>query len=216
MSFDVGARLKALRALYGLSQRELAKRAGVTNSTISLIEQNRVSPSVASLKKVLDGLPISLAEFFTMDLGAEDKTFYGVHEFADFSFGDTVKFRMVGGSYRDRKLHMMQETYMPGGDTGGTMLTYDGEEAGVIVSGAIELTVGDERRVLTAGEGYYFSTRMPHRFRNTGDEPCVLVSASTTTTFQKGQAATVQPMEAAEEAPPEDPPHMQMQGERTP
>lgn len=201
MSFDVGARLKALRALYGLSQRELAKRAGVTNSTISLIEQNRVSPSVASLKKVLDGLPIQLSEFFTMDLEQENKTFYGTDEFATFGFGDTVDFRMVGGNYRDRKLHMMEETYRPGGDTGAPMLAYDGEEAGIVISGAIKLTVGDESRELTAGEGYYFSTALPHRFHNRSDTPCVLISASTTTTFHKGQAATGQPLDATE-APP--------------
>ena len=57
---DVGARLRALRLMHGLSQRELAKRAGVSNAIISLIEQNRSSPSVGSLKKVLDGLPVSL------------------------------------------------------------------------------------------------------------------------------------------------------------
>ncbi|XKG60967.1 cupin domain-containing protein [Caenispirillum salinarum] len=211
MSFDVGARLKALRALYGLSQRELAKRAGVTNSTISLIEQNRVSPSVASLKKVLDGLPIALAEFFTMDLGQENKTFYGADEFAAFSFGDTIDFRMVGGSYADRKLHMMQETYRPGGDTGEPLLSYEGEEAGIVISGTIELTVGAESRQLSAGEGYYFSTAEPHRFRNTTGAPCVLISASTTTTFHKGQAASGQPLDAAEA-----PPAMTNQGDATP
>ena len=65
---DIGSRLQAVRKSKGLSQRELAKRVGVTNSTISLIEQNKVSPSVSSLKKVLDGVPMSLAEFFTLDL----------------------------------------------------------------------------------------------------------------------------------------------------
>ena len=63
MSIDVGARLKHVREVHGLSQRELARRAGVTNGLISLIEQNRVSPSVGSLKKVLDGVPLSMAEF---------------------------------------------------------------------------------------------------------------------------------------------------------
>ena len=53
---DIGARLQLVRKSKGLSQRELAKRVGVTNSTISLIEQNKVSPSVSSLKKVLDGI----------------------------------------------------------------------------------------------------------------------------------------------------------------
>ena len=49
--FDLGQRLRALRLARGLSQRELAKRAGVSNAIISLIEQNRSSPSVGSLKR---------------------------------------------------------------------------------------------------------------------------------------------------------------------
>jgi transcriptional regulator with XRE-family HTH domain len=60
----IGARLRAIRESRGLSQRALARRAGVTNGIISLIGQNRNSPSVASLKKVLEGIPLPLAEFF--------------------------------------------------------------------------------------------------------------------------------------------------------
>lgn len=47
---DTGTRLKLVRERNNLSQRELARRSGLTNSTISQIEQNRVSPSVSSLK----------------------------------------------------------------------------------------------------------------------------------------------------------------------
>ena len=45
MEFNAGERLRTLRGLYGLSQRALAKKAGVTNGMISMIEQNRNSPS---------------------------------------------------------------------------------------------------------------------------------------------------------------------------
>ena len=51
--FDVGQRLRRLRERHGLSQRALARRAGVSNAAISLIEQNGSSPSVGMLKKVL-------------------------------------------------------------------------------------------------------------------------------------------------------------------
>jgi transcriptional regulator with XRE-family HTH domain len=87
---DIGARLQLVRKTKGLSQRELAKRVGVTNSTISLIEQNKVSPSVSSLKKVLDGIPISLADFFTMDLdtGPVDSPFYACGEQPDVGNND--------------------------------------------------------------------------------------------------------------------------------
>ena len=94
MTIDVGGHLKAVRMMYGLSQRELAKRAGVTNGTISLIEQNRVSPSVSSLKKVLDGVPMSLAEFFTLDLQETPQVFYARDELTDIGDRD-VSLRLV-------------------------------------------------------------------------------------------------------------------------
>ena len=76
VGFDLGARLRSLREMHGLSQRELAKRAGVSNAIISLIEQNRNSPSVGSLKRVLDGLPISLADFFAGEAAARPQVFF--------------------------------------------------------------------------------------------------------------------------------------------
>src|SRR6202011_4542556 len=103
MSLDVGSHLKAVRQMYGLSQRELAKRAGVTNGLISLIEQNRVSPSVSSLKKVLDGLPMSLAEFFTLDLGAPPQTFFAVDELVELG-NEEVSLRLVAAQRPGRQL----------------------------------------------------------------------------------------------------------------
>ena len=51
------------------------------------------------------------------------------------------------------------------------------------MSGRIEVTVGGNTRVLGPGEAYYFSSSLPHRFRNPGREPCEIVSASTPPTF---------------------------------
>ena len=61
-SVDIGGRLRHLRMQHNLSQRELAKRTGVTNSTISLIESNASNPSVGALKRILDGIPIGMAD----------------------------------------------------------------------------------------------------------------------------------------------------------
>lgn len=182
MSIDVGAHLKAVRMMYGLSQRELAKRAGVTNGTISLIEQNRVSPSVSSLKKVLDGVPMSLAEFFTLDLQVNPQVFYTREELTDIGDGD-VSLRLVAAKRPGRAMTIMHERYRPKADTGADMLSHKGEEGGVVVAGRIELTVGVHSRVLTPGDAYYFSSAVPHRFRNVGEEPCEIISASTPPSF---------------------------------
>jgi transcriptional regulator with XRE-family HTH domain len=182
MSIDVGSHLKAVRQMYGLSQRELAKRAGVTNGLISLIEQNRVSPSVSSLKKVLDGIPMALADFFTLDLGGKPQVFFPREELANIGTA-SVELRLVGGRLAQRSMSILHEHYAANADTGEEMLTHAGEEGGVVVKGKIELTVGGESRVLGAGDAYYFKSSVPHRFRNLGREECEIVSASSPPSF---------------------------------
>src|SRR6478672_980577 len=112
MSIDVGARLKHVRELHGLSQRELARRAGVTNGLISLIEQNRVSPSVSSLKKVLDGIPMSLADFFTLDLGTSPQVFFASDELPVMGDRD-VTFRLVAARRPNRAMAVLLERHPP-------------------------------------------------------------------------------------------------------
>jgi len=180
---SVGARLKRMRQVFGLTQRELARRAGVTNGAISLIEQGRVSPSISSLKKILDGIPMSLAEFFTIDLAAPEEVFFSADELTEIAFEDRISFRMVGRRLKNRALQMLHEAYRPGADTGEAMLRHDGEEAGIVVRGRIVVTVGDQERALGAGDAYYFRSRIPHRFRNPFDEVCEVISANTPPSF---------------------------------
>lgn len=178
IGFDLGARLRAVRESHGLSQRELARRVGVTNGTISLIEQNKNSPSVASLKKVLEGIPMSLAEFFALDLPPKDQMFFKASDLVELTEG-AVSFRQVGGDLRGRTLQILHERYAPGADTGKTMLRHDSEEGGIVLRGHIEITVGNQRSVLGPGDAYYFDSCLPHRFRNVGHEECEIISACT-------------------------------------
>src|SRR5262249_57723103 len=112
MSIDVGARLRSVRTTFGLSQRELARRAGVTNGLISLIEQNRVSPSVSSLKKVLDGVPMSLAEFFTLDMSAAPQSFFAAEELTELG-NEQVSLRLVAPQPPGRQLTVLTQRYAP-------------------------------------------------------------------------------------------------------
>ena len=152
MNIDVGARLRAIRQMHALSQRELARRAGVTNGLISLVEMNRVSPSVSSLKKLLDGIPMSLAEFFTGDFNQRTPVFYAADELLEIG-NEEVSLRLVAATRTGRQMTLLHERYEPGAATGEEMLVHKGEEGGVVVRGRIELTVGTETRVLGPGRG---------------------------------------------------------------
>ncbi|MFN0217484.1 MAG: cupin domain-containing protein [Hyphomicrobium sp.] len=175
---DVGARLKASRTALALSQRDLAARAGVTNGMISMIEQNKHSPSVATLNRLTDALGVSFAEFFSLELPNAPQVFYDRGDLAPLTEG-RVTFRVVAGERRDKAVQILHEVYEPGGDTGAEMLTHKGEEGGIVLEGRIELTVGAEMRVLGPGDAYYFESTVPHRFRNVGKARAVIISACT-------------------------------------
>jgi transcriptional regulator with XRE-family HTH domain len=181
---DVGERLQSIRKLKGLSQRELAKRAGVTNSTISMIEKNSVSPSISSLRKVLGGIPMSMVEFFSEELVPDNPTqvVYKASELIDISDG-AVTMKLVGKSHPGRAIAFLTEVYPPGADTGDEMLVHEGEETGILVEGRLELVVGLDTYVLEAGDSYYFESTRPHRFRNPFDAPARLISAATPANF---------------------------------
>ena len=187
MSFDTGARLKAEREARKLSQRQLAVAAGVTGAMISMIEQNRTSPSVATLKKILSGLNMPLSAFFAEEDAAESKWHFTPDEFREIIPPGGEGARLIRflrfGKTADSDLLMLYERYAPDGDTGPDVYSHEGEEAGIVISGRIELTVAGETRVLSEGEAYHFNSRLAHRFRNPGPEECVIVSAATPPTF---------------------------------
>ena len=182
MDINIGEQLRTIRELYGLSQRALARRADVTNGIISMIEQNHSSPSVATLKKILDGIPMSLTEFFTFGTPIQDKIVYRATELLEIG-GQGFSFRQVGSNLKGKAMQIIHERIDPGADSGKEMLRHESEEGGIVIRGQIELTVGGQTFLLGPGDAYTFDSRLPHRFRNISNEPCEIVSACTPPSF---------------------------------
>lgn len=178
----LGQRLKAVREETGLSQRELAKRTNVSNATISLIEQDRTNPSVGLLKRILDGIPMSLSEFFGGIETNQPRYFFPAAELGEIGAGD-ISYRQVGRNLKGRNLQILHEHYAPGADTGETLLSHESQEGGVVIRGHLEVIVGDQSCILGPGDAYYFDSRLPHRFHNAGDVECEVVSACTPPSF---------------------------------
>lgn len=187
MEFDLGMRLREVRLAAGLSQRDLAKRAGVPHGLISIIEQNKSSPSVATLRKVLSGIPMNLGEFFQEEIGDGGKVFFKSTELVDLTEhmpnharnrSPRIQIFQVGDA-TSAGLQLLFERYQPGADTGSTMFQHEAHEGGIVLRGTLELTVGNEVGILKAGDAYLFDSRIPHRFRNVGKSRCTVVSACT-------------------------------------
>ena len=179
---EVGPRLRARRMRLGLSQRELARRAGVSNATISMIEADHVSPSISALRQILSALGVGIADFFAAAEEQSERIVFRADELTEIA-GGAVSYRQVGANLKGRALQMIHERYKPGAQSGAKMLSHLGEEAGLVIKGRLSLEVDGRRYELQAGDAYCFDSRKPHDFRNAGDGELALVSACTPPTF---------------------------------
>ncbi len=175
-AIDVSVRLRNLRLSRKMSQRLLARRSGISNATISLIESGKLNPSVAVLKSILDGLKMDLAAFFAEETSDPEPLAYRSQELLEIGQGK-ISFRQVGRSIAGRSIQILHERYAPGADTGKVPLHHVGEEGGVVIRGELELIVDGKRHLLGPGDAYYFNSSRPHRCRNIGTEECEIVSA---------------------------------------
>ncbi len=187
-SFDIGARLLSMRKAANLSQRQLAERADMPHAQISVIEQNKSSPSVSTLRKILSGLDMTMADFFDSERRTPTGPFFGAGDLQDLTGKlhalDTtdptgrMSFRQIGDARR-HNLQLLHEVYETGADTGESRLAHFSNEGGFVIEGALEVSVGDDVRVLGPGESYLFDSRIPHRFRNVHGGRTVVISACT-------------------------------------
>jgi transcriptional regulator with XRE-family HTH domain len=176
----MGERLKALREDKSYSQRELARRSGLTHTTISAIEAGRIDPSLGTLRRILGACEVRMGEFFQSSSGLA--AVMPREQIATISSGG-VHMRYVAPRTPDRLLEITQEIYDAGADTGDDLLSHEGQEGGVVIRGNFELTLGDKQYTLGPGDSYYFASTIPHRFRNTGKEEGEIINAASPPTF---------------------------------
>jgi transcriptional regulator with XRE-family HTH domain len=153
---EVGVRLKLLREACGYSQRELAKRAGLTNSSISIIEQGQVSPSVQSLGRILAALPISISDFFAFTLPQP---------------GATTVVNHIGSQLDARVEELLPAQVTP-------FIAQPMDVSGVVTEGEVLLINLAQQLRLTAGARFYIPARQCYRFANSSANPATIFYCS--------------------------------------
>ncbi|WP_260024907.1 cupin domain-containing protein [Ruegeria conchae] len=123
-----------------------------------------------------------MSDFFSFEIESEQTVFYAAEELTKIG-KDGLSLRQVGSNLHARAMMILQETYDLGADTGRVMYGHEVEEGGAVISGRVEVTVGDQRKVLGPVDAYYFNSRTPQRFRKVGPVVCRIISACTPPTF---------------------------------
>ena len=175
---DLGVRLKAVREHNGLSQRELAKRAGVPHSSISMIEQGLSSPSVNSLARILNGIPMSLGYFFNCDLGLLNRAVYCADELAaKQQLVYPGVFQQPIPSLASQPLRFVRFCYQQGASSGVQLLRLPQAISGVVIQGVLELTLNAEVLRLDTGDAFSLAALQAHKLRNpSAEQECIFLA----------------------------------------
>ncbi|WP_048645235.1 helix-turn-helix domain-containing protein [Nitratireductor soli] len=167
----VGERIRHLRQARGMAIKDLATGAGLSIALISQIERGISSASVRVLAKLADGLDVAISDLFepALDDASADRIVARVGERRRIDLDRTgIHKELLTPFSRQPRLDLYMMTIEPDGSSSDEAFVHQGEEAGVVLEGGIELFVDGRRYVLGEGDSFRFASNRPHRYLNAG------------------------------------------------
>ncbi len=169
MKYKFGEKLRKVRERKGLTLKEVARKANVSESLISQIERDKISPAIDTLLKISDVLDIDIDYIFS-DFKKERNVILVRKEEAGKIVQNNVIYHQLSRTSNDEE-HSI-EAYIieikAGGEKGSLEYGHPGKELGYIIEGKGEITIGPKTYILNEGDSISFPSSIPHVLKNTG------------------------------------------------
>ncbi len=168
----LGLQLRTLRKAAKLSMSELAQKANLSIGMISQIERGVASPSIRSLRQISDALGVAPAQFFHDGL---QPPLIEMGKIVRKSARRQLTLPRNGVAKQlltpdlDGATEMLLVIVEPGGSSGPEHYVHKGEDAGIVLSGSLELWIEGHMHLLQEGDSFRFKSTLPHRFANPTD-----------------------------------------------
>lgn len=192
---DLGNEIRQLRKVRGITLQQLALATGKSVGFLSQVERNLTKPSVAALQDISVALGVHIGWFFPEDsAGAPEEREHIVRESnrRRLTYSELTGTEYLGlhdyllSANLNGNLALGISRYEPGASTGDDSYAHNGEEAGLVLSGSLELTLDGRVHRLEAGDSFSFKSHLPHRYANPSSrEEAVVVWANTPITLRK-------------------------------
>ena len=155
---ELGSKLKVLRQQKNLTQEELADRCELTKGYISQLENDLTSPSIATLCDLLNALGSSLNDFFHEE--PEEKIVFSDAEYIEKQ-SDGMIWQWVIPNAQKNMMEPILLTLSQGGSTYPDN-PHEGEEFGFVLSGTVDIHIGNKVYKAKKGESFYYEAKFAH------------------------------------------------------
>jgi transcriptional regulator with XRE-family HTH domain len=167
---SVGKRVREIRILRGLSMRALAEKSGLNINTLSLIENERTSPSVSTLQQIAQSLQVFVTEFFQRNHGNKRLVYQKRGKRPWVAFEYSTMEDLAPGMPRFGAEPIIV-TLEPNADSGKRPIVHTGREFVYCLDGHISYTVDNESYLLESGDSLIFEAYLPHHWKNIDATP---------------------------------------------
>lgn len=171
--YHFGEKIRAIREKKHLTLKAVAQQAGVSESLVSQIERNRVSPAIDTLLALATVLDINLEYLFEEYNKSRPVNIIRYGERRTLHEEDVLYEEISKPSEKDG-VHSIEGyliTIPPGSHTHRGNYGHLGREMGMILSGCGILHYENNTYELNEGDSVNFSAEVPHTLENTGDTP---------------------------------------------
>jgi transcriptional regulator with XRE-family HTH domain len=177
----IGERLKRLRMINSLTQEELASRADLTKGYISQLENDATSPSIATLKDIIDVFGVSMQEFFSETV--DEEIVFGKDSRVQASDDDDgIKVELLVPGAQNREMDPVLVTLVPGEEMKEQPF-HEGEEFGYVLLGKVQLKLDEKIYIIKKDECFYFTSDKKHAVKNIGKGAAKILWVVTPPTF---------------------------------
>ena len=152
----------------GLSQRELAHRAGVSTNAISLIERDENSPSVSTLQNLAGALNVKMSYFFD-DYGPTQVLHVKAGNRPSIS-SKGVQIEGLDGKLNYQEMEPFLVSLEPKSGSGERQVVHTGHELVYCLFGRVEYLIDGQIYSLEPGDMLLFEAHLPHLWRNVTSE----------------------------------------------
>lgn len=176
----IGRKIRDLRNRNGLTQQELADRTELTKGFISQLERGQVSPSVGTLLDLIECLGTTASEFFRET--EEQQVVFPATSFFEKTDEEGNRIQWIVPGAQRYQMEPLLAVLQPHNSLEEDK-PHDGEEFGYLLSGRLNLHLGDRVYPVKAGECFYYQAKERHCLENPGNRPARLIWVSTPPSF---------------------------------
>ena len=162
----------------GISQKELAELTGVPPSTISQVEKSLIYPSLPALCRIAENLSVEVATLFKEHGERKNVYVYPVDSRSVTSLTKNVKDNAEADLLIPPDIDTPGEAIIqirPGKKLPGHFFAHKGPELGYLLSGQLEMTVGNQSYKISPGDTIYLQKDIPGRWNNISEEVAELL-----------------------------------------